>query len=124
MAEYDCAKCPGYCCSYPQIAIEKSDVARLARHFGTTLEDATRKFTRAAYGRKWVLRRKKDEHFGRICRFFDTTLRNCSIYHARPKVCRSYPNEKSCGYWDFLSWERRQQQDPDFIAKTHSGEWP
>jgi len=124
MADYDCAKCPGYCCSYPQIAIEKADVARLARHFKTTVEQAARKFTRAAYGRKWVLRRKKDIHYGRICRFFDTTKRNCSIYDARPKVCRSYPNEKACGYWDFLSWERRQQQDPDFVAKTDSSEWP
>jgi len=124
MAAYDCSKCPGYCCSYPNIAIEKSDVARLARHFGVTLEVAARRFTRQAHGRKWVLRRKKDPHFGRICRFFDTERRNCTIYEARPKLCRSYPNEPKCGYWEFLSWERRQQNDPEFVAKTDSSDWP
>jgi uncharacterized protein len=121
---YDCAKCPGYCCSYPQIGLVKADVTRLARHFDIPFEDAERKFTRQAYGQKWVLRRKRDAHYGKICRFFDTKKRNCSIYHARPKICRSYPNESHCGYYDFLDWERRHQEDPAYVATTDSGNWP
>jgi uncharacterized protein len=124
MSAYDCSKCPGYCCSYPQVSITKPDVTRLAKHFKLSFADAERKFTRKAYGNNWVLRRKKDEHFGKICRFFDTKKRNCGIYKARPGVCRSYPNEKRCGYYDFLSWERRQQGDPEFIAVTGSEHWP
>ncbi len=31
---YNCTKCPGYCCSYPIIALNKRDLARLARYFG------------------------------------------------------------------------------------------
>lgn len=89
-----------------------------------TFEDAERKFTRAAFGQKWVLRRKKDHHFGKICRFFDTKKRNCSVYDARPLICRGYPNEKRCGYWDFLSWERKHQQDPDYVATTDNALWP
>ena len=27
---YDCLKCPGYCCSYPVVALDKRDVERLA----------------------------------------------------------------------------------------------
>ena len=27
---YNCNKCPGYCCSYPLIALEKRNVERLA----------------------------------------------------------------------------------------------
>jgi len=27
---YDCAKCPGYCCSYDLIEVGKRDIARLA----------------------------------------------------------------------------------------------
>ena len=124
MSNYDCSKCPGYCCSYPQIGLSKSDVTRLAKHFEIPFDEAARKFTRKAFGRKWVLRRKKDEHYGKICRFFDSKKRNCSIYNARPKVCRGYPNEPRCGYWDFLSWERRQQQDDNFVASTDNGNWP
>ena len=31
-----------------------------------------------------IMRRKKDEHFGKICQFFDTKERRCTIYEARP----------------------------------------
>ncbi|MFM8307575.1 MAG: YkgJ family cysteine cluster protein, partial [Microcystis aeruginosa] len=53
------------------------------------------------------MRRKKDTTFGRICRFFDTKERRCTIYKARPSNCRSYPGEGRCGYYDFLMHERR-----------------
>lgn len=117
---YNCLKCPGYCCSYPVIALDKRDVARLARHHGLSFDDARRAFTKADHGRKYAMRRKKDEHFGRICRFFDTTNRRCTIYTARPAVCRSFPGAGRCGYYDFLMFERRAQDDPEFIATTNS----
>ena len=50
MVKYDCLKCPGYCCSYPVIAISEADVARLARHFDVTPEVAKRRFTKRAHG--------------------------------------------------------------------------
>lgn len=122
-ASYDCRKCPGYCCSYPIIPITRADVDRLARHFGLERDVAVKRFTRPAQGRKYVLRRKEDEHFGRICRFFDTEARRCTVYEARPSTCREYPTQKRCGYYDFLSFERRQQGDKTWIARTDSGEW-
>lgn len=120
---YDCRKCPGYCCSYPIIPITRRDVERLARHFDVTFEVAARRFTKSAPGRKYVLRRQEDEHFGRICRFFDTEKRQCTIYDARPSTCREYPTQKRCGYYDFLTFERSQQGDKAWIARTDSGEW-
>lgn len=123
MSAYDCLKCPGYCCSYPVIALDKRDVERLAKHHGIDFETARKRFTRADHGKKYVMRRKPDQHFGRICRFFDTEARRCTIYKARPAVCRQYPAEKRCGYWDFLSFEREQQGDPKYVAQTDSSEW-
>ena len=123
MAAYNCLKCPGYCCSYPVIQITRQDVARLARHFGLTAEEAEAKFTKNAHGYKRVMRRKNDVHFGRICRFFDTEQRRCTIYEARPSVCRNFPNGTRCGYWDFLDFERRHQKDPDAVATTDNGQW-
>ena len=120
---YDCLRCPGYCCSYPVIALDKRDVERLAAHFGRSVEDARTAFTRAAHGHKYVMRRKKDPHFGRICRFFDTEKRRCTVYAARPAVCRSYPGRARCGYYDFLSFERRAQSDPEYVALTDSSAW-
>ena len=116
---YDCLKCPGYCCSYPLIALKKSDVERLAKHHGMTRDAAREAFTRKAHGHKYVMRRKPDEHFGMICQFFDTDARRCTIYEARPKLCREFPNTKRCGYYDFLTFERRAQDDPDYVATTN-----
>ncbi len=116
---YDCAKCPGYCCSYALIEIGKRDIARLARHFGISVQQARQRFAKYDRGTKvWVLRHQKDEHFTTICRFFDTEKRRCTVYEARPAVCRAYPDTRRCGYFEFLKFEREQQGDPDFVATT------
>ena len=118
---YNCAKCPGYCCSYPLIELTKKDVERLADHFGMGFRAAKAKFTKEQHGATYAMRRKKDEHFGRICQFFDTEARRCSIYKVRPSVCRSFPGGGRCGYYDFLMFERRAQEDDEFVATTWSG---
>jgi uncharacterized protein len=115
---YDCKKCPGYCCSYPVINVTKTDAARIARHFSLTPEKAERKFFKAAHGHKRIMRRKKDTHFGRICQFFDTVQRRCTIYEARPATCREFPGEGRCGYWDFLTFERDGQEDSEYVSNT------
>ncbi|MGE0213664.1 MAG: YkgJ family cysteine cluster protein [Parvibaculaceae bacterium] len=115
---YDCLKCPGYCCSYPVIAVTKRDVARLARHFGLTEEEAERRFCQAKHGYKRIMRRKPDPHFGRICRFFDTEARRCTIYTARPAACRDFPGTPRCGYYDFLKFERAGQNDKEYVSTT------
>ena len=50
--------------------------------------------------------------------FFDTKERRCTVYEARPSTCRSYPYAKSCGYWEFLKFERDLQDDEKFVAMT------
>lgn len=124
--KYDCLKCPGYCCSYPNIPAKPKDIRRLAEHFGVTPEEAQKRFTKKGYkedGQKKaprVLRHQKDEHFGTICRFFDTEKRRCTVYEARPKICREFPGRKRCGYYEFLSFEREAQEDPDYVATTYN----
>ncbi len=39
-------------------------------------------------------------------------------YESRPDVCREFPGPGRCGYYDFLSFERNAQEDPDFISTT------
>ena len=49
--------------------------------------------------------------------FFDTDERRCTIYEARPSTCRTYPGGR-CGYYDFLTFERNTQDDPEHVAGT------
>ena len=123
MAHYKCLNCPGYCCSYPIIALTKRDIERLAKYFGVAFTTAKKRFTREGHGHKYLMRRKGDKHFGRICQFFDRKERRCTIYKARPAACRDYPgNNCRCGYYDFLMHERRTQNDDTFVAVTNHGD--
>lgn len=121
---YDCDNCPSYCCSYPRIQLENGDLERLAAHFAMTRKEAKKRFTRRDKSEEKkskaprILRHKEDEIFGTICTFFDQDSRGCGIYQARPETCREYPGRKRCGYYEFLSFERDAQQDPDYVAVT------
>ena len=65
-----------------------------------------------------VLRQRRDHIYKSVCRFLDRDERSCTIYEARPKICRRYPGDATCGYYDVLSFERRVQDDPDFIPSA------
>jgi uncharacterized protein len=118
-SRYDCAKCPGYCCSYGRIVVTERDIARLARHFQLTVEQARKRFTyryRTEGVDEQILRHRKDTIFQSVCRFLDPVTRRCTIYEARPAVCREYPLGQRCGYFEFLQFEREQQDDPDLVV--------
>ena len=112
---YDCVKCPAFCCSiYERVQVTARDIRRLAKHFGVSEKVATARYTKM-YGDERVLRRKADPMFGQACRFLNHETRGCSIYHARPAVCREFPTTTRCAYWDLLNFERVQQDDPDTL---------
>ena len=118
---YDCSKCPGYCCSYDRIPVSDFDIGRLARHFGITPAEARRRYTYRHHTKEIderVFRHQRDHVFKSVCQFFDRKERRCTIYAARPNVCRRYPNGASCGYYDFLLFEREQQGEEDFIPSA------
>jgi Fe-S-cluster containining protein len=119
--KYDCTKCPGYCCSYSRIAIKDFDVERLARHFGISKTAARLKFTYRYQTKELdeqLLRHRKDHIYKSTCMFFDQKERRCTVYAARPSVCRLYPEDKTCGYFEFLKFERIQQGDEEFIPSA------
>lgn len=114
---YDCSKCPAYCCSYDSIVVTKRDLSRLAKHFGVDLETAEERYTKIVDG-EVVLRHKKDKTFDTVCMFLDLKTRRCTVYDARPAVCKGYPEFPTCGYYEFLKWEREQQGDEEFIPSA------
>lgn len=116
---YDCTKCPAYCCSYSLIEVTRADIERLARRLGLDYASVEARYTKYDPGEKVrVLRHRKDEHFGSVCRLLDPHTRRCTVYEARPGACRSYPYGNTCGYYQFLRFERRHQDDPAWVATT------
>lgn len=118
---YDCSKCPGYCCSYGRIVVTERDIARLARHFSLPVDAARERFSyhyRTKDVDEWILRHRKDTVFESVCRFLDPETRRCTVYEARPAVCREYPLASRCGYYEFLKFEREQQDDPDLVVSA------
>lgn len=115
---YDCGKCPGYCCSYSQIKPTTEDIERLAKHFNVTANTFKRRYTTALLGEKGkerILAHQKDTIYGTVCGLFDVTTRRCTVYDARPNVCRKYPFSSDCRYYDFISWERQRSNDENSV---------
>jgi uncharacterized protein len=114
---FDCSKCPAYCCSiYERVQVTKRDLNRLAKYFDVSPEQAEKRYTKIekSSGER-VLRRKKDVIFEETCMFLNQETRGCTIYHARPAVCREYPDRARCVYYDILRFERIQQDDPNVL---------
>jgi uncharacterized protein len=112
---YDCSKCPAYCCSiYDRVQVTRRDIKRLAKHFGLDDEIAQKRFTTTWQGEQ-ILRRKADPIFGKACRFLDPGTRRCTIYDARPLVCREFPDHERCAYYDLLEFEKVQQGDDTVV---------
>ena len=62
-----------------------------------------------------VFRHHRDHVCKSVRRSFDRQQRRCTVYAARPSVCRRYPSGAHCGYYAFLSFEREQQGDDQFV---------
>jgi Fe-S-cluster containining protein len=121
MTRYNCLECPGYCCSHARIAVSDFDIERLARHFNLSAAEAKERFTyryRSADADEQVMRHHQDHIYKSVCRFFDRDARTCTVYAARPNVCRRYPYGKTCGYYNFLKFEREHQGDDEFIPSA------
>ncbi len=115
---FNCNKCPGYCCSHARIAVTDADIRRLAQHFGISARAARKRLT-YAYKTKdideQILRHQRDAIYKSVCRLFDRETRRCTVYEARPRVCRQYPFGNTCGYYGFLKFERSFHGDEDFV---------
>ena len=121
MSRFDCLKCPGYCCSHPRIEVTENDIKRLARHFDLSVATTKERYTwhfKTKDADEQILRHHKDHVYKSVCRFFDRDERRCTVYEARPAVCRKYPYGNQCGYYDFLKFERKHQDDEAFIPSA------
>jgi Fe-S-cluster containining protein len=122
---FDCNKCPAFCCSvYERVAVTARDLRRLAKHFGLSLEETKKRYTKM-WDDERVLRRKNDPLLETTCEFLDLQTRGCTVYEARPEACRAYPKRTRCAYYDLYRFELNHQDDVTVlpIVRIHFKEW-
>src|SRR5439155_1506734 len=93
--KYSCAKCPAYCCSYPEIEATPRDIQRLARHFGLGYEQAEERFTRRdPADNVRLLRHRKDRIFDSVRSATSPCAPNARAYAAKSGFLSSVPNTR------------------------------
>lgn len=92
-----CESCEGNCCigESGYIWISKDEIENLAEHLNLTIEEmAFRYLFKSKY--KFSIKEVQLAENSYRCIFFDMDKKQCSIYEARPKQCRTFP------FWDYF----------------------
>ena len=88
---FTCSQCGDCCTGAPGFVwVNQAEIEALAREMG---ESDVARFERR-YVRKVGIRRSLKEYANGDCVFFDSQLRRCRVYGARPRQCRTWP------FWD------------------------
>ena len=92
-----CATCEGNCCigESGYIWITNAEIEVLAQHLGITIEALALNSLRKV-GYKYSINEVKLSANNYACKFFDLDKKQCSIYEARPKQCRTFP------FWEYF----------------------
>lgn len=88
---FECTQCGDCCTGAPgYVWVTNDEIAAIA---AVVMPEAPEKFEEL-YVRKVGVRKSLKEFPNGDCVFFDTEKRNCSVYTARPKQCKTWP------FWD------------------------
>ncbi len=92
-----CDTCEGNCCigESGYIWISKNEREALAKHLNIELEDLLHNYLRRV-GYNYSINERKLSEDNYACIFFDLEKKQCSVYEARPKQCRTFP------FWDYF----------------------
>ena len=90
--EVQLQKCPGYCCSYPLIALDQARRGAAGQAFRPRASRRPRPSSRSsARATSIPCAARRTSISARVCRFFDTEKRCCTIYAARPARAAAIP---------------------------------
>jgi len=89
-----CASCEGRCCTGESgyIWITPSEMQEVSKLLDMEFDEFTKSFVKKVGYRYSLVEKQKDDSYE--CIFFDSDKKQCSIYEARPKQCRTFP------FWD------------------------
>ena len=101
-----CSSCEGNCCigESGYIWISNEEIEYLAKHLNLTVQDTINTYLfKAKY--KYSIKEKALGNNNYACVFFDLEKKQCSIYDARPKQCRTFP------FWDYFKDNVKEVQE-------------
>lgn len=92
-----CNSCNGNCCigESGYIWINSQEIQILALHLNLSVEDLKFRYLNKI-GYKYSIKEVQLAKNNYACCFFDLDKKQCSIYHARPNQCRTFP------FWDYF----------------------
>lgn len=92
-----CNSCNGNCCigESGYIWINSNEIQVLALHLNLTVEDLKFRYLNKI-GYKYSIKEVQLAKNNYACCFFDLDKKQCSIYHARPNQCRTFP------FWEYF----------------------
>lgn len=92
-----CDACEGNCCigESGYIWINQSEIKVLAKHLNLDVEELVFKHLRKI-GYKYSIKELQIAKDNYSCMFFDLEKKQCSVYEARPRQCKTFP------FWDYF----------------------
>lgn len=98
-----CTSCEGNCCigESGYIWINPEEIKKLSESLSVSVEDLKQKYLNKI-NYKFSIKEKKISENNFACIFFDTTIKQCSIYHARPSQCKTFP------FWDYFKKNEKE----------------
>lgn len=88
--KFECSQCGDCCTGAPGFVwVNSAEIEALAANVGLTAEAFEDQ-----YVRRVGVRKSLKEFPDGACVFFNTEKRNCNVYEARPRQCRTWP------FWD------------------------
>jgi Fe-S-cluster containining protein len=84
---FECTQCGDCCTGAPGFVwVNQEEIDALAAKVGVSVDEFEKKYVRKVSGRRSLVEFPNGD-----CVFFDTEKRNCSVYEARPRQCRTWP---------------------------------
>ena len=93
-----CNNCNGNCCvgESGYIWISHDEIINLSKHLNMSIDELGMNYLMRVGSDKYSLREVRLNDNSYACVFFDLQKRQCTIYEARPKQCKTFP------FWDYF----------------------
>ena len=86
-----CQECEGRCCTGESgyIWLNPKEMENIANLLELKFDEFTSRYVKKVGYKYSLIEKKNGDNYE--CIFFDSKLKRCSIYEARPKQCRTFP---------------------------------